>query len=115
MCIGYRRRLTDMNININEDDCIVVETKGSDVSKRSVGLAGSSDPADAGASALSSEAGKRSVDEGGGWTRVTRQRVKGNSRASTSEPAVKAAKVFTATGELERKRKAEEGTTEQVA
>ena len=46
---------------------------------------------------------------------MTRQRVKGNSRAGTSEPAAKAAKVFTAVGELERKRKAEEGTTEQVA
>jgi hypothetical protein len=78
-------------------------------------LAGSSDPADAAASAPSSEAGKRAVDEGGGWTRVTRQRAKGNSRADTSEPPAKAAKVFTAAGELERKRKAEEGTTEQVA
>lgn len=46
---------------------------------------------------------------------MTRQRAKGNSRAGTSEPAAKAAKVFTAVGELERKRKAEEGTTEQVA
>jgi hypothetical protein len=104
-----------MNIDIDEEDCIVVETKGSEVGKRSAGLAGSSDPADAGAGAPSSEAGKRAVDEGGGWTRVTRQRAKGNSRASTSEPAAKAAKVFTAAGELNRKRKAEEGTTEQVA
>jgi hypothetical protein len=39
----------------------------------------------------------------------------GNSRASTSEPVVKAAKIFTAAGELERKRKVEEGTTKQVA
>jgi hypothetical protein len=44
-----------------------------------------------------------------------RQRAEGDSRASTSEPVAKAAKVFTAAGELERKRKAEEGTTEQVA
>jgi hypothetical protein len=43
---------------------------------------------------------------------VTRQRAKGNSRASTSEPVVKAVKVFTAAREVERKRKAEEGTTE---
>jgi hypothetical protein len=42
---------------------------------------------------------------------VTRQRAKGDSRASTSEPVAKAAKVFTAAGELERKRKAKEGTT----
>jgi hypothetical protein len=40
---------------------------------------------------------------------------KGRCTASTSEPAVKAVKVFTAVSELERKRKAEEGTTEQVA
>jgi hypothetical protein len=46
---------------------------------------------------------------------MTRQRGKGNSRASTSEPAAKAVKVFTAAGGLERKRKAEEGTTEQLA
>ena len=104
-----------MNIDIDEDDCIVVETKGSEIGKRSAGLAGSPGPANAGASAPSSEVGKRAADEGRGWTRVTRQRAKGNSRASTSEPAAKAAKVFTAAGELESKRKAEEGTTEQVA
>jgi hypothetical protein len=46
---------------------------------------------------------------------VTRQRAKGNTRASTSEPAAKAVKVFTSTGKLERKRKAEDGTTEEVA
>jgi hypothetical protein len=55
------------------------------------------------------------VDEGRGWTRVTRQRAKGDSKANTNEPLVKAAKVFTAASELERKQKAEEGTTEQVA
>jgi hypothetical protein len=37
--------------------------------------------------------------EGGEWTRVTRQRAKGNTRTSTSESAVKAVKVFTSTGE----------------
>jgi hypothetical protein len=104
-----------MNIDIDEDDCIVVETKGNEIGKQSTGLAGSSDPADTSAGTPSSEAGKRAVDEGGEWTRVTRQRAKGNSRASTSKPAAKAAKVFTAAGELERKQKAEEGTTEQVA
>ena len=55
-----------MNIDIDEDDCIVVDTKGSELGKRSAGLAGSEDPADAGASAPSSEAGKRAVDEGWG-------------------------------------------------
>jgi hypothetical protein len=62
-----------MNTDIDENDCIVVNTKGGEV-------------------------GKRAVDEGGGWTRVTSQRAKGNSRASTSEPAAKAAKVFTTAG-----------------
>jgi hypothetical protein len=65
--------------------------------------------ADVGASAPSSKAGKRAVDEGGRWIRVTKQRAKGNIRASTSEPAAKAVKVFTAALELERERKAEEG------
>jgi hypothetical protein len=46
---------------------------------------------------------------------VTQQRAKGNSRASTSEPVVKAAKVLTAASKLERKQKAKEGTTKQVA
>ena len=54
-----------MNIDINEDDCIVVKTKGSEVRKRSIGLAGSLDPANATTSVLSSEVGKRAVDEGG--------------------------------------------------
>jgi hypothetical protein len=85
-----------------------------DVAKRSAGLAGSPGPADAAASLPSSEAGNRAVDEGGGWTRVMRQRAKGNTRVSTIEPAAKAIKVFTSTGELERKRKAEDSTIEQV-
>lgn len=35
-----------MNTDIDENDCIVVETKGSDVGKRSAGWAGLKDPAD---------------------------------------------------------------------
>jgi hypothetical protein len=46
---------------------------------------------------------------------VTRQRGRGAGRASTGEPAAKIVKVFTSVGEPERKRKAEEGTAEQVA
>jgi hypothetical protein len=53
-----------MNTDIDESDCIVVETKGDDVAKRSAASAGSLDPADAGARAPSSEAGNRAVDEG---------------------------------------------------
>jgi hypothetical protein len=101
-----------MNIDIDEENCIVVQTKGGEVRKRGAGLAGSQNPADAGASAPSPEVGKRAVDDGGGWTRVMRQRPKGDSRASTSELAVKVDKVFTAAGELECKRKAKEGTAE---
>jgi hypothetical protein len=61
-----------MNTDIDENDCIVVDTKGGKVEKRGTGLAGSENPANAGASLLSSEVGKRAVDEGGGWIRVTR-------------------------------------------
>ena len=68
----------DMNIEIDESDCIVVETKGSEVGKRG--------------------RGRWTKEEG--WTKVTRQRAKGDNRASTSEPVAKAAKVFTAASEL---------------
>jgi hypothetical protein len=39
---------------------------------------------------------------------------KGQYQASTIEPAAKAIKVFTSIGKLERKRKVEDGTIEQV-
>jgi hypothetical protein len=55
----------DMNIDIDENDCIVVETKGGEVGKRSAGSAGSPDPADAGASAPSSEVGQWRREGGG--------------------------------------------------
>jgi hypothetical protein len=55
-----------MNIDIDENDCIVVKTKGSDIGKRSAGLAGSKNPADAAASALSSELRKVAVEDRGG-------------------------------------------------
>jgi hypothetical protein len=42
----------DMNIDIHENDCIVVETKGDEVGKRSPRWVGSPDPADAGASRI---------------------------------------------------------------
>jgi hypothetical protein len=38
-----------MNTSIEENDCIVLQTEGSEVGKRGVGLAGSKDPVDAGA------------------------------------------------------------------
>jgi hypothetical protein len=114
----YQRRRweeNDMNTDIDEDDCIVVETKGSEVGKRSAGLARSTGPVDASGSAPSSELGKVAVEDRGGWTRVTRQRGRVASGVSTGEPAAKIVKVFTSVGEPERKRKAEERTAEQVA
>jgi hypothetical protein len=103
-----------MNTDTDGSDCIVVDAGGGDVGRRGVGLPASLDPAGAAASA---EVGKAAVEEGGRgeWIRVIRQRAKGNCRVSTSEPAAKAVKVFTYIGELERKRKAEDSTTEQVA
>ena len=61
----------DMNANIDKSDCIVIQTEGSEVGKRSVGLVGSKNPADADASAPSPEAGERAEGGGGGgrWLR----------------------------------------------
>jgi hypothetical protein len=53
----------DMNTDIDKSDCIIVETEGSGVRKRSAGLAGSRDPAGAGASAPSSEPGKVALED----------------------------------------------------
>jgi hypothetical protein len=63
-------RRDDMNIDIDENDCIVVETKGGEVGKRGAGMAGSENPTNGGASAPSPEVRKRVVDDRGGWTRV---------------------------------------------
>jgi hypothetical protein len=60
------------------------------------------------------ELGKLAVEDKGVWTRVTRQRVRGAIRASTSEPAARIVKVYTAVGELGRKRKVEYENTQQV-
>jgi hypothetical protein len=93
----------DMNTDTDESDGIVVDLGGGDVGRRGRRVAGISGPAGA---AASTEVEMAAVEEGGGGelTRVTRQRAKGNTRASTSEPAAKAIKVFTSTGELERKK-----------
>lgn len=48
-----------MNTDIDKSDCIMIQTEGSEVGKRSVGLVGSRDPADADASAPSPEVGER--------------------------------------------------------
>lgn len=83
LCVYYLGDL-DMNTDIDKSDCIVNQTEGSEVGKRSVGLVGSKDPADADASAPSPEAGQRAEGGGGGWAMVTRRKSKAASAASTS-------------------------------
>jgi hypothetical protein len=53
------RGLKDMNTGIDEKNCVVVETKGSEVGKWSAGLVGSENPADVGASVPSLEVTRR--------------------------------------------------------
>jgi hypothetical protein len=72
-----------MNTDIDEGNCIVVETKGIEIGKHSARLAESENLADTGASASSSKVEKRAVDGAGGRTKVTGQRAKGNSRDGT--------------------------------
>jgi hypothetical protein len=47
----FIRGLDDTNVEIDENDFVVVETRGSKVGKQGAGLVGSEDPADAGAGA----------------------------------------------------------------
>ena len=103
-----------MNTDIDENDCIVIQTEGSEVGKRSAGLAGSTDFADAGASAPSQNAGEGAEDGIGGWAMVTRRKAKASGIGSGSSPTAKTARVFASTSELERKRKAEQSLVDQV-
>lgn len=103
-----------MNTDIDENDCIVIQTEGSEVGKRSAGSAGSTGPADAGASAPSQNVGEGAEDSRGGWAMVTRQKAKAGSIGSGSSPTAKTARVFASTSELERKRKAEQSLVDQV-
>jgi hypothetical protein len=57
---------SDMNTDIDESDCIVIQQEGSEVRKRDVGLAGSKDPADGDASTPSPEVGEGAVGGRGG-------------------------------------------------
>jgi hypothetical protein len=59
-------RRDDMNTDIDDSDCIVIQKGGGEVRKRSVEFAGSKDPANADASALSPEVGERAEDSRGG-------------------------------------------------
>ena len=73
-----------MNTDIDENDYIVIQKGGSEVGKRGVGLAGSKDPADAGASAPSPDVGERAEEGRGGWAMITRRKAKAASAVSTS-------------------------------
>jgi hypothetical protein len=105
--MGRVGRRDDMDTNIDESDCIVIQKEGSEVRKRGVGLAGSSDPADADASVPSPEVEEVAVGSRGGWAMIIRRRSKEARAAGTSPQLVKTAKVFASSSELERKRKAE--------
>jgi hypothetical protein len=92
----------------------VIQKGGSEVGKRGVGLAGSKDPADAGASAPSPDVGERAEDGRGGWAMVTRRQARAGGTGNNSSPTAKPAKVFASTSELERKRKAEQSLADQI-
>ena len=97
-----------MNIDIDKNDCIVLQTEGSEVGKRSAGLAGLKVPADDGASAPSQEVGEGAEANGGGWAMVTRRKAKAGGIGNSSPPTAKQARVFASISEVERKRKAEQ-------
>ena len=103
-----------MNTDIDENDCIVIQKGGSKVGKRGVGLAGSFDPADAGASAPSPDVGERAEDGRGGWAMVTRRQARVGGTGNKSSPTAKPVKVFASTSKLERKRKAEQSLVDQI-
>jgi hypothetical protein len=104
-----------MNTDIDDSDCIVVQKGGGEVGKRNVEVAGSPDPPNADASAPSPEPGEGAEDGRGGWARVTRRRAKAASAVGGSPQLAKTVKVFAATSELERKRKADESMADQIA
>jgi hypothetical protein len=55
----------DMNTDIDESDCIVIQKGGSEVRKRGVGAVGFTDPAEAGAGAPSPEVVVEAEGDGG--------------------------------------------------
>lgn len=103
-----------MNTDIDKNDCIVLQTGGSEVGKRSVGLAGLKGSAEAVDSAPSQNVGEGAEDGGGGWAMVTRRKARAGGVGARSSPTAKTAKVFTSTSELERKRKAEQSLVDQI-
>ena len=105
----------DMNTDIDDSDCIVIQKGGGEVGKRSVEVAGSPDPPNADASAPSPEAGEGAEDGRGGWAMITRRKSKAASAAGASPQLAKTARVFASSSELERKRKAEQSIADQIA
>jgi hypothetical protein len=107
-----------MNTDIDDSDCIVIQKGGGEVGKPGVELAGSQGPADADAGAPSPEVvvDAEARGRGGGpWERVTRRKTKAASAPGTSLQLAKTARVFAASSELERKRKAEQSLADQIA
>ena len=66
----------------------MLQTKGSEVGKRSAGLAGLKVSADDSASALSQEGAEGAEDNGGGWAMVTRRKAKAGGIGSSGSPNV---------------------------
>jgi hypothetical protein len=60
------KKKNDINTDIDDSDCIIVQKGGGKVRKRSVEFVGSPDPPNADASTLSPEAGERAEDGRGG-------------------------------------------------
>lgn len=115
LCRLAGRRRDDMNTDIDDSDCIVVQKGGGEVRKRNVEVIGSLDPPNANASAPSPEAEEGAEDSRGGWAMITRRKSKAASAASTSLQLAKTARVFASSSELERKRKAEQSIADQIA
>ena len=115
---GRRRRKNDINTDIDDSDCIVVQKGGGKVRKQSVEFVGSPDPPNADTSVPSPEAGERAEDGRGGWAMITRRKSKAASAASaasTSPQLAKTARVFATSSKLERKRKAKQSIADQIA
>jgi hypothetical protein len=105
----------DINTDIDDSDCIVVQKGGGEVGKQNIEVAGSPDPPNADTSVLSPEAGERAEDGRGGWAMITRRKSKAASVASTSPQLAKTARVFASSSELEQKRKAEQSIANQIS
>jgi hypothetical protein len=79
-CLAIQSVKENINTDIDESDCIVIQKGGGEVGKRGVGLWGPKGPADADAGAPSLEAGEGAENGGGvGWAMITRRKSKAAS------------------------------------